>query len=553
MSRIAIYLLLIYYALLAPTSIAQTPEAYQLPLFIPGFEYSETIRRNELYSEEQAQAALPGVWQSVRRLEKFQISFIDRIVLHKSVPDGDGGTIVFTYPPAAEDLRALEDSFNLMPASLMLQSVKEGRYEGKKTTIFLHGEMGAILKEYYRRYRVTGDPKYLNEIIGYAGVVDWMLDHNPENFLSTSSLRDLTSNEQQQMAENPVAAFPDEPSAAMMFRAHALSAWLLLESLESPDVANTAKRGDIDLAITHVNLIVTYLESAVSGPDFRERFGKGLQGRDGENTQRIASEFRIPIRAAQFIEHEAWNRTWDYCAVLAMTSKAIDHLERLGLTDRNSKLCQTADLYQQITRAAVDTFQRENICVVHRGIPYIFHQYIANRDNQPGTDPEVFRMNFPIYEGEDTGHCGSGARNFTLIWDAGDQETFGVSAALLAAYGNGYTLYLNSPTSTKDGLPWPGERIDSPWRIAARGPNTEPAHSINPHYYRLAPFSPYVIASMRQYTSRESQSVLRQKAIAGLTIDVLETGNLDRLYAAYLYDLWEQRKARAEDPTFYRQ
>ena len=543
------------WCILCFNSFAQTaeiPEPYRLPLFKPGFEYSETKKPNELYSERQTKKALPEVWLDVKRLEKFPENLGGTIKVQRSVPDGDGGSVDFLFPPSGEDLKALEENLDLPPSKEMMEGVREGRYEGKKTTIFLHGEMGNILKEYYRRYRVTSDRKYLDEIMGYADVVQWMLDHTPQNFLSTSSLRDLDADEQRAMIENPVAAFPDEPSAAMMFRAHALSAWLLLESVENRQVAEKAKRSDVELAYRHINLIVAYMESAVNGPDFRERFGKGFKDRDGKNTKRIAKEFGIPMRAAQFIEHEAWNRTWDYCAVLAMTASAINHLERLGLKTSNSELGRTADLYQQVVRAAVDTFQRENICVVKDGIPYVFHQYIANRDNRPGTDPEVFRLDFPVYEGEDTGHCGSGARNFTMIWDAGGEGHFGVSEALLAAYGNGYTLYLNSPASMKDGQPWPGARIDSPWSMAARGINDKPAPNINFHYYRLAPFSPYVVASMRQYTSRESAKAKNPKTQAGQMGDILEPGNLDRLYAAYLYSLWKERKERAGDPTFYR-
>ena len=531
---------------------AETPEAYRLPLFKPDFEYRESKKKNDLYSEEQTREALPEVWRDVKRLEKFPDNLSDSIQLHRSVPDGAGGMIDFTFPPSPADLKALEKICTLLPAKQMLESVKKGRYKGKKTTIFLHGEVGNILKEYYKRYRVTGDRKYLDEIIGYAGVVDWMLEHTPRNFLSTSSLKELTPAEQKQMTEDPVAAFPDEPSAAMMFRAHALSAWLLLEAVENRAIAEKEKRSDVELAYRHVKLLVKYLESAVSGPDFRDQLGKGFKDRSGENTRRIAEEFNIPMRAAQFIEHEGWNRTWDYCAVLALTATAIDHLERLNLSTPSSKLGKTADLYQKILRAAVDTFQRENTCIVREGIPYIFHQYIANRDNLPGTKPEVFRLGFPIYEGEDTGHCGSGARNFSMIWDAGDRDRFGVSVALLAAYGNGYALYLNSPTSTKGGKPWPGARIEGPWSIAARGVNSKPAPSINPHYYRLAPFSPHVIAAMQQYLPRESKKSRNQKIKNRQCVNVTEPGNLDRLYAAYLYSLWKERRDHAADPDFRR-
>ncbi|MHC4401151.1 MAG: hypothetical protein ACYTG0_15860 [Planctomycetota bacterium] len=501
----------------------------------PDFEY-QSKKAYGLYDEADAAAALPREWHEVKRLPDGYLPEVsDSIQLTGEIPDGDGGVMEIANPPSPDRLRAIKDRVSrgyglgwyFLPREDRYRhgpgltgdevhgDITSGRFvEDSKHVTFIYGFYTQNVDKYYQLYRLSGDPYYVDQIVKYADGVEWLLKNRPQQL--------LPAERRSEPLLDPMAEIPHEPAALANFWPHANAARLLLEEA----IKNKASRDDerVKKARQFLATANGFMASQIIA-DYRVHYENPRPDRKppiftkGPNTRRIRAEFDLPPRAAQITEYTPWNQTFFYFATLTATAKAMENLQEICGEDPET--AERIALYRRIVRAGMDTLQRENICVVRKGVPYFFHMHTPLRDRE-----SQMRLGFPMFGAEDNARSGSGAINLPYIWEAGAE--FGVSVALLAGYANTMVLTLEDPSTTrKNGEPWPRNHLDSPWYLAASGRRDSPASRLGDKYYHLMAFSPRIVAANRPYSRRDPVWE--------------DEDNLRRLHAGHLYRVWRRR------------
>ena len=491
------------------------PFEYRIPVHKPDHVYTTKREKSgtimgAIYSEEEALAALPEAWkeQTTHVSDFSNFPAIEAPLSHR-IPDGKGGLIDISQAPTDEQLQAIKNNLELPSANKMLADLQAGIYDEKAHTFYIYGGFNQQVIDYYYLYRISNDRYYLDQIVEYAKIIEWLMQNRPDLVVPLSM--------RENMPEKLREVFPHEPSMIALFRAPTTAAWLLLESVENNRSQDPQK--DIEQAKKFIYF---------SKPWINVQVYKGYQAPNfnpGKNTLEIQQVFAIPERAAETIEYFPFNGTWWYCSTLAAQAKAIELYQNITGTNRK-RLTSNAVTYRKIVNAAITVFERESTTVVRAGWPYIFHGYNPLKDNAL-----PIRAGATIFKGEDFAHAGSGAINFTYIWDI--DENFGVDETLLRAYANSFLLHYNDPTKTdKKGEAKPGHNFNSPWSHAAIGIDKDGGKTagVSDRFYRFMAFSPYVIETLSRYKKNPT---------------VLEDNNTERLYAGYIYRLAEARREQS--------
>ncbi|MEM9481541.1 MAG: hypothetical protein AAGA58_17975 [Verrucomicrobiota bacterium] len=448
------------------------------------------------------------------------------------IPDGAGGTFDISQPASAEVLASLKKEFQAgeglawyflpkeeryrqgpgLTGDEVLNDLKSGRFvEDGKHVDFIYGFYTQNVTKLYRLYRASGDPWYLDQIVKYAEGIEWLLENQPQRLLPLER--------RGASPKDPVSTIPHEPAALANFWAPVNAARLLLE--RAKEARLPANDSTVLKAKRLLGLSVQYMASQITA-DYKDlplRRGEApVPFEPGVRTLELRENFGIPARAAQVIEYTPWNQTFFYFAVLAGATRALEDLQEIegGIAYQSY-----IELYRNVVKAGMWSLQNENICVVREGVPYFFHMHTPLRDKEVKS-----RLGFPMFSGEDVSHSTSGTWNLPYIWEAG--EDFGVTPALLAGYANAMLLSLREAAMTdKKGNPVPRMHLDSPWYLAASGRENFPWSGMKGRYYALMPFCPEIVAANRPWSRNNN---------------IWENpGELNRLYASYLYRLWMER------------
>ena len=505
-----------------------------IPMLKKDFAY-QGKRADGLYDEAETAAALPHEWKNLKPLESFN-GVSASLKVAAQIPDGAGGTFDIATKPSDAVLAALKKKFSVGYGLDWYFSPKEPRYrsgpgltgdeiladlragkfpEEAGHPCFTYGFYTQNVTRYYRLYRISKDPYYVDQIVKYAEGVEWILANRPQQLIPLERRGPL---------EDPVATIPHEPIALANFWAHANAARLLLERARAAGLPSS--HPSVSKAKHFLNTIVKYVASQTTA-DFqmfaRKRGDEPTEFVSGKKTLALQKKFNIPNRAAQIIEYTPWNQSFFYFSTLAATAIALKDLQ--VITGGASGYQLLIDKYRNIVRAGIWNLEDENICVVREGAPYFFHMHTPLRDGE-----SKMRLGFPMFGGEDVSHSGSGAWNLPYLWECG--EKFGVRTALLAGYANAMIATIDDRSSiNKKGEPWPRQHIDSPWYLAASGRKNFPFKGTKGRYYPMMPFAPEIVAADRPYA--------RNLRVWSDEMD------LNRLYAGYLYRLsMERRSAR---------
>jgi hypothetical protein len=486
-----------------------------------------------LYDEAEAAAALPAEWKNVKPLDSFD-GVSAPLSVAAQIPDGAGGTFDIAAKPTDAVLTALKaqfsDGFGLgwyffpkepryrsgpgLTGAEVLSDLRTGKFpEDAGHPSFTYGFYTQNVTLYYRLYRISEDPYYVDQIVKYAEGVEWTLANRPQQLIPLQRREPL---------EDPVATIPHEPIALANFWAHANAARLSLERARA--AGHKSNHSSVGKAEQFLKTIVKYVASQTTAdfqPFARRRGDEPTEFVPGKKTLALQKKFDIPDRSAQIIEYTPWNQSFFYFSTLAATAIALEDLQAIEGSFRYQSLI---DQYRNIVRAGIWNLEDENICVVREGIPYFFHMHTPLRDRESKT-----RLGFPMFGAEDVSHSGSGAWNLPYLWECG--EEFGVRTALLAGYTNAMIATIDDRSSiNKKGEPWPRQHIDSPWYLAASGRENFPFKGINGRYYPMMPFAPEIVAADRPYA--------RNLKVWSDEMD------LNRLYAGYLYRLAMDRPSR---------
>ncbi|MEO0413943.1 MAG: SGNH/GDSL hydrolase family protein [Verrucomicrobiota bacterium] len=498
---------------------ASAPSRAKVPVWNPDYQY-QGKKAYGLYPEEEAAAALEPAWRGVERLLP---GFPEgHTQLAGVIPDGVGGSFEIGQAPSQEILDSLKAEYQKgqglqyyflpkedryrnkqgLTGDEILADLREGRFtEDCKHVAFIYGFYNQNVDAYYRLFRVSGDIYYRDQIVKYAEGIEWILANRPQQ---------LIPNERRAEAmPDPVAVIPHEPAAVGNFFPSVVAARLLVEGRPSPNHIKLAKKY---LATTQ-----RFVASQVTS-EYETLYDRGRKTfAEGENTKRLREEYNLPPRAAQVIEYTPWNQTFFYFVTLAHAAEAMKSIQKVeGTQDYRESI----ELYQNICRAAMDTFQRQNICVIREGVPYLFHMHTPMRDVEPR-----MRLGFPMFGGEDIPHSGSGAINLPYLWEAGPE--YGCTAEIIAGYTNTLAITLDDTCMENNkGEAWPRAHVCSPWYLAVSGRENHPARRMGDNYYRLMSFAPDIVAAKRAF-AREP---------------IPAENDLQRLYAGYLYRLWLKRR-----------
>ncbi|MEM7143615.1 MAG: hypothetical protein AAF591_00680 [Verrucomicrobiota bacterium] len=503
-----------------------------IPMLKEDFSY-ESTKAYGLYDEADTAAALPDAWKNIQPLDRFDTTISGALTPAAQIPDGTGGSFDISQPASADLLAALKEEYGKgfglgwyflpkeqryregpgLTGDELLSDLKNGKFdENQGHPSFTYGFYTTNVTKYYRLYRLSGDPYYLDQIVKYAEGIDWLLANRPQQLIPLER--------RSQPLSDPVAVIPHEPIALANFWAHANAARLLLECARSEEL--DPSHPSVQKARQFLATAVKYMASQITA-DYQDLSPK--RGEDpvpfepGAKTLALQEKFTLPNRAAQIIEYTPWNQTFFYFATLAASCRALEDLQAI---EGGSRYQPTIDLYRNIVRAGIWNLEDENICVVRDGVPYFFHMHTPLRDKEPKT-----RLGFPMFGAEDASHSGSGAWNLPYIWECG--EDFGVSPALLAGYTNALVATLDDPATThKNGKAWPRQHLDSPWYLAASGRENHPYKGTKGRYYTMAAFAPEIVAADRPY-ARNLRVWEDEK-------------DLRRLYAGHLYRTWIQRR-----------
>jgi hypothetical protein len=511
-----------------------------IPMLKKDFAY-QGKKAYGLYDEADAAAALPDAWKGVKPLDRFDASISAALEPTHLISDGAGGAFDISQPPSEDVLAALRDEFGKgdglgwyflpreeryrmgpgLTGDEILFDLKNGKFpEDAGHPSFTYGFYTFNVTRYYRLYRVSGDPYYIDQIVKYAEGMEWILANRPQQVIPIERRVEPLS--------DPVATIPHEPIAVANFWAHANAARLLLERARAHDLDATDP--SVLKAKQFLGTIIKYVASQVTAdyqPRAERRGEEPTTFVPGPKTLALQKKFGIPNRATQIIEYTPWNQSFFYFSTLAATTLALRDLQAI---EDGSVYQDCIDTYRNVVRAGIWNLEDENICVVREGVPYFFHMHTPLRDQESKT-----RLGFPVFGAEDVSHSGSGAWNLPYLWECG--EEFGVSPALLAGYTNAMIVTMDDRSAVNQkGEPWPRQHIDSPWYLAASGRENFPFKGTKGRYFPMMTFAPEIVAAARPYVRRNNQPKIWENE-----------RDLNRLYAGYLYRTWVARRERTNE------
>ena len=364
-----------------------------------------------------------------------------------------------------------------------------------KHSSFIYGSYWDNCRRYYAAYRVTGDPKMLEQLRQYARFMDWILANRPWLVLPADT--------REPRPKNPVATIPHEPAASSNLIGHALSARLTLQiALERPNQVTEAQSREAAISLEKV---VEYMHSKVHG--------------DGK----MDAKWQMPQTAAELIRTTPYNQSFMYYSILGLTATALADLDTLNGVNTHT---DTIHLYRRIVHKGVtDYIQRSNLTEIE-GKPYFFNSYTPTDRYNPGRHRNPVHVDRnPVFRyPEDVPHSQSSAWNLVLLWET-DAKTFGIPEKLLSAIANTHVDYvLNGQVPLTDATIGPPGRILSPWLLQTLPENKWKRHG-RPSlvYCCYLPWRPDLGIEGRQLNGRAKKEMAQPKALGFL------------LYARYLH------------------